>query len=656
MALRIEDYGVIGDCETAALVGKDGSIDWLCWPHFSADACFAALLGDEGNGRWLVAPVVAEGEEPWVATWRYLPKSLILETTWTRGEDEARVTDFMPSRDEHSHLVRKVECVRGRVPMHMELVLRFDYGRSIPWVTSAEDTIRAIAGPHMVLFRSPMPTYGKDRKTMAEFALIAGESVCMTLSYAHSAGEDPPVVDAEGELIAAVGYWNEWTSQCNRAGKYTEAVERSLITLKALTYRPTGGVVAAVTTSLPEQLGGPRNWDYRYCWLRDSTFTLLALMNGGFYKEAEGWQDWLLRAIAGSPEQVQIMYGIGGERQLLEWEVPWLEGYEGSKPVRVGNAAAEQLQLDIYGEVLGAFSQSLAGIKEPRPVDLHLQELLVDHLLTIWQEPDQGIWEARSGPQQYTYSKVMVWVAFDRAIRIAEQMGVEEQKAVKLDAWRQARDQVHQDVCEKGFNKKVGAFTQFYGSDELDSSLLLLALSGFLPPEDPRIKSTVEAIEQKLMRNGLLLRYDTGKSSDGLPEGEGSFLACSFWLVGCLNLIGRREDAYALLDRLLLLRSDLGLMAEEYDTAKKRQVGNFPQAFSHIAMINAIFELEDGETLHKLRDPEVRVGTREPVGVTELDPEPSKIDASDTGEEPRMREESASTPQDPLEQGKEPQQ
>ncbi len=619
MPLRIEDYGIIGDCETAALVGKNGSIDWLCWPNFGSDACFAALLGNDENGRWLVAPA----GEGWTAERRYIPQTLVLETTWTRGSDVLRVTDFMPARESHSHICRKVECLEGSVDAYMELVLRFDYGHSIPWVTRGEHSIRAIAGPHMVLFRSVLEPHGRDQRTVCDFTLGAGEHVWMTLTYGSSAAPEPRSVDPDKLLESVKQYWARWARKCTDAGPYTEAVQRSLITLKALTFRPTGGVVAAVTTSLPEALGGPRNWDYRFCWLRDSTFTLLALMNGGFYKEAEAWQDWLLRAIAGSPDQVQIMYGIGGERQLQEWEVGWLSGYEGSKPVRIGNAAAEQLQLDIYGEVMDAFYHALGGIKAPREVDLHLQKLLIEHLQTIWQEPDQGIWESRSGAQQFTYSKMMVWVAFDRAIMIAEHTGSE----APLDEWRALRKQVHEEVCAKGFNEKIGAFTQKFSGDELDSSLLLMPLVGFLPAEDPRVKGTIEAIEKKLMRDGLLLRYDTSRSSDGLPAGEGTFVACSYWMVSCLKMIGRDQDARKLLDYLLSLRNDLGLSSEEYDTGKKRQVGNFPQAFSHIAMVNAIFDVVGTEKHTRRRRHRSSKHTphapEQPGSTPELDPKAS---------------------------------
>ncbi len=632
MPLRIEDYGVIGDCETAALVGKDGSIDWLCWPDFSSPACFAALLGTQENGRWLVSPEQPkDGEEPWQVSRRYIPDTLVMETHWTRGKNIVCVTDFMPARNSHSHIARKVECLQGKVPMRMELCLRFDYGRSIPWVTQEDGRLRAIAGPHLVVLRTMLATHGEQQKTVSNFAVSEGEAVWMTLSYGRSAEKEPPAFDPDRELAAAVQYWTKWANQCTPAGRYSAAVRRSMITLKAMTYRPTGGVVAAVTASLPEAIGGPRNWDYRFCWLRDSTFTLLALMNGGFYKEAGAWKDWLLRAIAGSPEQIQIMYGIAGERQLLEWEVGWLRGYEKSTPVRIGNAAAEQVQLDIYGEVMDAFFHAMAGIHDPRSVDLHLQQLLIEHLLTIWKQPDQGIWETRSGAQQFTYSKMMVWVALDRAISIAEHTGAD----VPLEKWRAARQQVHDEVCAKAFNKKLNAFTQVYGGEQLDSALLLMPMVGFLPADDPRVKGTIEGIENTLMRNGLLLRYDTGESDDGLPSGEGAFVACSFWLVSCLKMIGREEDARQLLDRLLALRNDLGLLAEEYDTKRKRQVGNFPQAFSHIAMVNAIFDLERpddpvrGRHTRHVKAESAPAGS--PVHTPELDP---KGDALHADEQP----------------------
>ncbi len=598
MASLIEDYAVIGDCETAALVARNGSIDWLCWPSFDSDACFAALLGDEENGFWRIAP--AEGDSfsadgVWVITRRYYPDTLVLETTFARKDDVVIISDFMPVRSGHAHLVRLVKGVSGRVEMRMELPVRFGYGHIIPWVTHREGGVRCVAGPDMVVLRSPVDTHGEGRKTVAEFTVDRGETCAFTLSYGSSAGAEPAAIDEHKALEQTCHTRSRWAAKATEAGKYTEAVRRSLITLKALTFRPTGGVVAAITTSLPEALGGPRNWDYRYCWLRDSTFTLLALMNGGYFKEAEAWQEWLLRAIAGSPEQVQIMYGIRGERHLMEWEVPWLAGYEKSSPVRIGNAAAEQLQLDIYGEVMDAFYHALHVIKKQRPQDFYLQRALIDHLSEVWQKPDQGIWESRSGPQQYTYSKMMVWVAFDRAIEIAEALGPEAEDA-PLDKWRATRQRIHDEICAKAYNKKLGAFAQTYGSDQLDSSLLLMPAVGFLPAYDPRVRGTIEAIESKLMRNGFLLRYDTSKSPDGLPGTEGAFLACSFWMVNCLKMIGRDADARELFERLLALRNDVGLLSEEYDVQERRQVGNFPQAFSHIALVNAAFELERPET------------------------------------------------------------
>jgi GH15 family glucan-1,4-alpha-glucosidase len=594
MASLIEDYAVIGDCETAALISRNGSIDWLCWPNFASDACFASLLGNEENGYWRIAPADGESfaaDKTWVITRRYHQDTLVLETTFEREGNAVTMSDFMPVRSGHAHVVRIVEGIRGSVPMRMELAVRFGYGQIIPWVTHVEGGVRCVAGPDMVLLRSPFDTQGEGRKTVADFTVEAGESLAFTLSYSDPAASAPKLIDAHKALEQTRALWARWASKASDAGKYTEAVRRSMITLKAMTFRPTGGVVAAVTTSLPEALGGPRNWDYRYCWLRDSTFTLLAMMNGGYYKEAEAWGDWLLRAVAGSPEQVQIMYGIRGERHLLEWEVPWLAGYEMSSPVRIGNAAAEQLQLDIYGELMDAFSHALHGIKNQRPQDFYLQCALIEHLGGIWQQPDQGIWESRSGPQQFTYSKMMVWVAFDRVIQIAEALGEAAQDA-PLEQWRTTRQTVHDQICARGYNEKLGAFTQIYDSDQLDSSLLLMPSVGFLPATDPRVRGTIEAIEKKLMRDGLLLRYDTSESSDGLPPGEGAFLACSFWMVSCLKMIGRDADARALFERLLALRNDVGLLSEEYDVAKKRQVGNFPQAFSHIAMINAAFELE----------------------------------------------------------------
>jgi len=635
MTLRIEDYAVIGDCETAALVGRNGSIDWLCWPSFASDACFAALLGDENNGFWRIAPADGDSfaaENTWTITRRYHQDTLVLETTFARGEDAVVISDFMPVRSGHSHLVRLIECQRGSVPLRMELAVRFGYGRIIPWVTHNQDGgVRCVGGPDMVVLRSPVDTHGEGQKTVASFHIEAGETKGFTLSYGDSAGPEPGAIDVHKALEHTCRIWSHWASKAISAGKYTEAVRRSLITLKAMSFRPTGGVVAAVTTSLPESLGGPRNWDYRYCWLRDSTFTLLAMMNGGYFKEAEAWGDWLLRAIAGSPEQVQIMYGIRGERHLMEWEVPWLAGYEKSSPVRIGNAAAEQLQLDIYGEVMDAFLHSLHGVRKQRPQDFYLQRALIEHLSEVWQQPDQGIWESRSGAEQFTYSKMMVWVAFDRAIQIAEALG-DAAKDAPVDVWRATRQTIHEDICSKAYNEKIGAFTQIYGSDTLDSSLLLMPAVGFLPATDPRVLGTIEAIEKNLMRDGLLLRYNTKESADGLPPGEGAFLACSFWMVTCLKMIGRDTDARNLFERLLALRNDAGLLAEEYDVEKKRQVGNFPQAFSHIALVNAAFELEQPKSRQRRHRGAMQhqslAAHDDAAGTSELDPHPVPVTGS----------------------------
>ena len=589
MPSRIEDYALIGDCETAALVSKTGSIDWLCWPHFASPACMAALLGSDENGHWCIAP-----QNEASSSRKYRDGTLIVETTFENSEGAVLLMDFMPIRGKYSDLVRIVRGLRGQVRMCMELVLRFDYGRSVPWVTRLDDgSLRAISGPDMAVLRTDVPLRGENMKTVSEFTVSEGQTVSFTLTYAPSFGELPKPIKPEHELKRTTDFWTDWSSKvtCEGSehryqGDYTEAVRRSLITLKALTYAPTGGMVAAPTTSLPERIGGKRNWDYRYCWLRDATFTLLALMNAGYHEEAGAWRDWLLRAAAGSPDQVQIMYGIRGERHLLEWEVDWLAGYEQSQPVRVGNAASNQLQLDVYGEVADALLHAeLAGLST-RKTDLDLQDCLTEHLAKIWQEPDEGIWEIRSGRKQFTYSKVMAWVAFDRAIKYAERCG----RNGHLKQWRELRDTIHREVCEKGFDSRLNSFTQTYGSKRLDASLLLMPLVGFLPAEDKRVRGTIAAIEKNLMRDGLVQRYDTAELDDGVKGHEGSFIACSFWLVSAWNLCGRREEARDLFQRLLSLRNDVGLLSEEYDTDSKRQVGNFPQALSHIALVNSAFD------------------------------------------------------------------
>jgi len=587
MSAPIEDYALIGDCQTAALVDKTGSIDWLCWPAFSSEACLARLLGTEENGYWKIAP--AQGE--WTVSRQYRKHSLIVETVFESTDWAVRLTDFMPVRGKNSDVVRIVEGIRGTASICMELKLRFDYGHSVPWVTRIKQGIRAIAGPNLAILRGSVPTRGENLKTIAEFAVDEGERAWFTLTYGRSHMEDPAPIDAEQAFKDTVEFWREWTGHLHYEGKYRDIVERSLITLKAMTYLPTGGIVAAATTSLPELIGGERNWDYRYCWLRDTTFALLALLNGGYHDEAAAWQDWLLRALAGSPDQVQIMYGLSGERQMQEWTVGWLPGYENSKPVRIGNAAAIQVQLDIYGEMLDCFFHSQHHMKRHSEQDFRVLVLLLEHLEQIWQEPDEGIWETRGSPQQFTYSKLMAWVAFDRAILIAERLSYK----APIERWKPLREKLHRQICKMAFNTDKNSFVRIYGGDELDASLLLIPLVGFLPGSDPRVQGTVEAIRRELMPDGFVLRYDTSRVSDGLPPGEGVFLACSFWMVSSLKAIGRTDEAIQLFERLLSLTNDLGLLSEEYDPKRKRLVGNFPQAFSHIALVNAAFDIEDGK-------------------------------------------------------------
>jgi len=586
MAARIEDYALIGDCETAALVDRNGSIDWLCWPDFSSEACFAALLGSEENGYWKITP--ADGK--WKTSRRYRAHTLILETTFEHADGAFRLIDFMPVRQKNSHIVRIVEGIRGKVAVRMEMALRFDYGRTVPWVTRIRGGIRAIAGPNLAILRASVPMHGENLKTVAEFTLSKGQNASFSLTYGVSYKRDPSKIDTALTLADGEHLWRRWSRRLKYKGKYRDAVERSLITLRTLIYRPTGGIVAAVTTSLPESIGGERNWDYRYCWLRDTTFTLLALTNGGYFTEAAAWQDWLLRALAGSPEQVQIMYGLKGERELPEREIDWLPGYEKSKPVRVGNAAAVQVQLDIYGEMLDCFYHAQHSMGLHTEDNFHVLIRLLEQLEKVWREPDEGMWETRGGPLQFTYSKMMAWVAFDRAVLLAERLRYE----APVEKWKTLRDAIHNEICTRAFNNKKNCFVQAYGSAQLDASLLLMPLVGFLPGSDPRVKSTVEAIESELMSAGLVMRYNTSKVKDGLPAGEGVFLACSFWMVSALKAIGRKGDARRLFERLLKLRTDLGLLSEEYDVDRKRLVGNFPQAFSHISLVNAAFDLEGG--------------------------------------------------------------
>jgi GH15 family glucan-1,4-alpha-glucosidase len=585
MSLPIEDYAVIGDCRTIALVGRDGSIDWLCWPRFDSGACFAALLGGPENGRFIIRPVAPVTH----SSRRYRGDTLILETDFETAEGAVTLIDFMPYSTDVSDLIRIVVGRRGRVEMQMELVLRFDYGASVPWVSRLPDgAVRAVAGPEMTVLRTPVELRGERMKTLAMFSVEAGQEIPFVLTHGPSHLPPPSAIDVAASLRQTDDMWRQWAERCPDVGQWTSQVKRSLVTLKALTYAPTGGIVAAATTSLPEQLGGERNWDYRYCWLRDATLTLLALMNANYLEEATAWRAWLQRAIAGSPAQLQIMYGLGGERRLEEWTVDWLAGYENSRPVRIGNAAAGQLQLDVYGEVMDALHQARkAGLPED-PEAWSMQRAMMDHLSRVWQQPDEGMWEIRGGRRHFTYSKVMAWVAVDRAIQDLESLGLHG----PARRWHRLRDQIHADVCANGYSSAGGSFVQSYGSNELDASLLLISATGFLPPGDPRIVGTIAAIEKDLTQDGLVMRYRTESGADGLPPGEGVFLACSFWMVDALVQQKRRPQAVEMFEQLLLLANDVGLYAEEYDVNKKRLVGNFPQAFSHVAMVNSAFALQ----------------------------------------------------------------
>jgi GH15 family glucan-1,4-alpha-glucosidase len=584
MTLRIEDYALIGDCKTAALVGRDGSIDWLCWPRFDSAACFAALLGNADNGRWLIAPK----DPPLGETRHYHPGTLVLETEFQTESGSAAVIDFMPPAD-GADLVRIAIGRSGRVVFKTELAARFNYGSTVPWVNRLDDSsISAIAGPERLLLRTPVVLYGEDLTTVGEFAVEAGQSIPFVLSYGASFQSPPPAIDAFDALMRTQAFWRQWSDRCSDVGPWTEAVKRSLITLKALTYAPTGGIVAAATTSLPERLGGVRNWDYRYCWLRDATFTLLALMSLGYYDEAQAWRDWLIRAIAGSPSQIQIMYGVGGERWLPELIVPWLSGYENSAPVRIGNDASKQLQLDIFGEAIDAMFQALKAGMAPSERGRAVRPVVLDYLATVWRQPDEGIWEVRGGRQHFVYSKVMAWVAFDRAASELEAQAYHESGR----RWREIADEIHAEVCERGFDRDLDSFVQAYGSKLLDASLLLIPIVGFLPPEDPRVRGTLRAIEDRLLIEGeFVLRYETERTGDGLPAGEGAFLACSFWLVHNYILQGRDADARKLFARLLSRCNDVGLLAEEFDPLTGRMLGNYPQAYSHVGLINCALGL-----------------------------------------------------------------
>ena len=586
--MLIEDYGLISDLQTAALVGFDGSIDWLCFPRFDSGACFAALLGTERNGRWLMAPDCRiERVER-----RYAERSLVHELDFHTEHGVVRVTDFMPPRGTDPDLVRIVEGIEGQVPMRMELVIRFDYGSVVPWVRRLDDDTRiAIAGPDALAFRSTVPLRGENLSTVAEFVAEPGEKQSFVLTWFASHLDPPRAITPQHALDDTCSFWGDWLRTCGYEGRYAGAVFRSLMTLKALTYAPTGGLVAAPTTSLPEQVGGVRNWDYRYCWLRDASFALAALVENGYVEEAGAWRSWLLRAVAGDPDDLQIMYGPAGERRLTELEIDWLDGYAGSRPVRVGNGASEQFQLDVYGEVLDVLYQARRRGLAPDDSAWALCIHLLRNLEQRWREPDEGIWEVRGPRRHFTHSKVMAWVAFDRGLRLIEEMGREG----PTDRWRGVRDEIHAEVLERGYDEELGSFIQAYGAKRLDASLLTIPLYGFLPPDDPRVRGTLEAVRRELLVDGFVQRYrhdEDVQAIDGLPPGEGAFFLCSFWFVDNLILLGDLDEAVEMFERLLALRNDLGLLSEEYDPGLKRLVGNFPQAFSHIGLVNTALRLD----------------------------------------------------------------
>ncbi|HUG36248.1 MAG TPA: glycoside hydrolase family 15 protein [Candidatus Limnocylindrales bacterium] len=601
MSKPLEDYALIGDCQTSALVARDGSIDWLCLPRFDSSACFAALLGTEDHGFWRIAPC---GQATRVKR-RYRGDTLVLETEISTAEGTVALVDFMPLRSQTADLVRIVEGRRGRVAMEMALQIRFDYGSIVPWVRRTEGGIVAIGGPDMVRLRTTAPLSGEGLRTVSRFTVGEGERVSFDLTWFPSHEAAPPPIDPAAALVETEDFWRRWSARSRYQGSWSEPVARSLVTLKALTYAPTGGIVAAPTTSLPEHLGGVRNWDYRYCWLRDATFTLQALAGAGYLDEARAWREWLLRAAAGTPSQLHIMYGVAGERRLPELELPWLPGYEASRPVRTGNGAHTQLQLDVFGELLDAMHQCWRVGLAPEPGAWRLERAVVEFLETIWGEPDQGIWEVRGPRRHFTHSKLMAWVALDRAVKGIEQYGLDG----PLPRWREVRDRIHAEVCEKGFNQRRGAFVQYYGSDLLDASLLMMPLVGFLPAADPRVRGTVEAIERDLTRDGFVARYSTLPEVDGLPPGEGAFLLCTFWLADALILLGRREDARRIFEGVLSARNDVGLLSESFDVGSRRLVGNFPQAFSHIGLINTAINLSEPHGPAEVRASEQSLGS-----------------------------------------------
>jgi GH15 family glucan-1,4-alpha-glucosidase len=592
MSVPIEDYGIIGNARTAALVSRGGSIDWLCLPRFDSESVFAALLGDARHGRWLIAPEDAGAK----LSRRYRGETGILETRFETEEGSATIIDFMPiaEDEEQIDLIRLVRGDQGRIRMRTEIILRFDYGRAIPWVRSNLLGIRAIAGPNAIQLTTPVALSGtEDLTTVGEFTVSAGETVPFMMSWYPSHHSGFRTRDPEDTLLAAENGWHDWSRHCSlQQGPWREAIMRSLITLKMLTFSPTGGIVAAATTSLPEWPGGVRNWDYRVCWIRDATLTLYALLSSGYRGEARDWREWLLRAAAGHPSEMQIMYGLSGERRLTEYEIPWLPGYGNSRPVRIGNAAHEQLQLDVYGELMDALYAGHRYGLEGSHFAWALQQKLLEYLETIWEKPDQGIWEVRGPPRQFTFSKIMAWVAFDRGIKTIEEYGLDGPR----EHWDGQRRKIAEQILDQAYDRERNTFVQYYGARDLDASLLLIPQLGFLPPHDLRVRGTIEAIERELVRDGFVMRYPTRPGTDGLPAGEGVFLACSFWLANSLALIGRRDDAIALFERLLAIRNDLGLMSEEYDPQAKRLLGNFPQAFSHTAIINTAAHLAELET------------------------------------------------------------
>jgi GH15 family glucan-1,4-alpha-glucosidase len=593
--VRIEDYALIGDLQTAALVGKDGSIDWLCFPRFDSGACFAALLGSEWDGRWLLAPdcEVRSTER------RYRPHTLVHELDFHCETGSVRVIDFMPPRGRDPDVVRIVEGLEGSVPMRLELVIRFEYGSIVPWVRRVDETTRvAVAGPDALSLRTDVPMRGENLRTVAEFTVEPGERKRFCLTWYPSHHELPTPVDPEQSLEDTCGFWRDWVGRCGYDGRWREAVKTSLMVLKAMTYEPTGGIVAAPTTSLPERIGGVRNWDYRYCWLRDATFALDALLENGFDEEAQAWRSWLLRAVAGDPDDLQIMYGPAGERRLSEYELPWLHGYEGSRPVRVGNSASSQFQLDVYGEVMDVLHQARRRHIEPDDQSWALQRVMLANLEERWREPDEGIWEVRGPRRHFTHSKVMAWVAFDRGVKAVEEFGREGD----VERWRMNRDRIKAEVLLQGWSEERQSFVQYYGSDRVDASLLTIPLVGFLPPDDPKVRSTLEAVRRELFVDGFVQRYrhdEDVESVDGLPPGEGAFFLCSFWFVDNLILLGELEEATEIFERLLSLRTELGLLSEEYDPKLGRLVGNFPQAFSHIGLINTALLLDAALPAHK---------------------------------------------------------